>query len=329
MKALITGGGGFLGFALAQRLTQMGWDVTCYQRGQYDKLTDISCKSVQGSLSDLPKLIEACKNIDVVFHVAAIAGVWGPYKHYYETNVVGTQNVIAACKRQGVSKCVYTSSPSVVFDGRDEININENVHYPHQHLCHYSATKALAEQYALHSIDAHFSCCALRPHLIWGPGDQHLLPRIIERRKAGKLRFVGNGENLIDSTYIDNAVDAHVAAAERLSPTASCNGKAYFVSNGQAMCSKKLINALLSCASLEPVEEHVSAVLAYGVGAVLEASYWLLRKKTEPIMTRFVARQLATHHYFDLSALKNDIGYSPAVSNEEGFQRLKDWFNHA
>ena len=273
MKALITGGGGFLGFALAKKLRTMDWDVTCLQRGSYKKLDEIGCNSVQASLSDLPALIAASKDKDIVFHVAAKAGVWGSYQSYYEPNVLGTENVIAACKRNGVNKCVYTSSPSVVFDGTDEVNIDEHTPYPHEHLCHYSATKAQAERYVLSARDDVFSCCALRPHLIWGPGDQHLLPRIIERRKANKLRFVGNGENRIDSTYIDNAVDAHIAAAAALSTNAACNGKAYFVSNGKAMPSKELINTLLSCAGLEPVHEHVPAGLAYGVGAIMEAAF--------------------------------------------------------
>ncbi len=322
MKALITGAGGFLGGAIAKALREKAWQVNCLQRGDYPELESIGCKNFQGSITNLDTVLNAAEGTDVVFHVAAKAGVGGNYQSYYQPNVVGTQNVVAACKRLGIPKLIYTSSPSVVFDGHDESGINESAPYPLYHLAHYSKTKAIAEQWALNAIDKNFSCTALRPHLIWGPGDQHLLPRIIDRVKAGRLKFVGDGQNKIDSTYIDNAVEAHLLAADKLTPDAACNGKAYFISNDDAMAAKELINQLIKCAGLSPVDKHISPKIAYVVGTLLEAIYGALHVTSEPIMTRFVAKQLSTEHWFDLTAAKNDLGYQASISNEEGFKRL-------
>ena len=324
MKALVTGAGGFLGGAIAAALAARGWEITTLQRGFYQHLETAGYRNIQATLTDLQAVVTACEGQDAVFHVAAKAGVWGSYQSYYDANVLGTLNVIAGCKRNNVAKLIYTSSPSVVFNGQDESGINEQAPYPESFLGHYSATKSIAEQAVLNAADKKLSCVALRPHLIWGPGDQHLLPRIIDRAQKGKLKFVGNGENLIDSTYIDNAVEAHLNAESSLAPDAACNGKAYFISNGDALPSKVLINKLLACAAEPPVDKHISSKVAYIAGAVLEATYTVLRIKSEPIMTRFVARQLATEHWFDLSAARQDLHYQSSVSNEEGFQRLQE-----
>ena len=325
MKALVTGGSGFLGKAIVERLLARGHAVRSLARGAYPELAALGVECLTGDLGDLEAVLRAAEGCDTVYHVAAKAGVWGTYESYFRPNVVGTQNVIAACGQQGARKLVYTSTPSVTFEGVDEDGVDESVPYARHFLCHYARTKALAEEHVLRANGKGLSTVALRPHLIWGPGDNHLIPRIIDRSRAGKLKLVGNGANRVDSTYIDNAADAHLQAAEALSPGAACAGKAYFISNGEPLAMGDLINRILAAGGQPPVERFVPAKLAYWVGSAMEVVYSLLGKEEEPLMTRFLARQLATAHWFDLTAARRDFGYTPSVSIDEGMRRLEAW----
>ena len=258
----------------------------------------------------------------LVFHVAAKPGVWGRYADFYTPNVLGTENVLAACRQNRVPRLIFTSSPSVVFNGADENQINESAPYPTRFLAHYPQTKALAEQLVLAANSPDLATIALRPHLIWGPGDPHLVPRILARARAGRLRLIGNRNNLVDSTYIDNAAHAHLLAAERLAPGSACAGKAYFISNGEPLAMADLIRKILAAAGLPPVVPTINPHLAYAAGAAMELAYILLRLKCEPLLTRFVARQLSTAHWFDLTAARRDLGYQPLITIDEGMRRL-------
>ncbi len=326
MKILVTGGGGFLGRGIVKRLVKKGWTVRSFSRSaDYPELSAWGVELHAGDLGDFEAVRRAVRGMDLVFHVAAQAGVWGAYAQYYRANVTGTRNVIEACRQEGITRLVYTSSPSVVFAGKDENGVDESVPYPGRYLCAYPATKALAEQMILKANSNALATVALRPHLIWGPGDPHLVPRILSRARSGKLRLVGDGTNLVDSTYIDNAVEAHLAAASRLAPGAPCAGKAYFITNGEPISMAELLNRILAAAGLPPVTRTISPAIAYGVGALLETVYRLAGIKKEPLMTRFVARQLAAAHWFNISAAKRDLGYTPAITLDEGMKRLAAW----
>ncbi|MEE8321121.1 MAG: NAD-dependent epimerase/dehydratase family protein [Gammaproteobacteria bacterium] len=323
MKALVTGGGGFLGGAIVRALLERGGTVRTFQRGDYPVLNALGVEVCRGDLVDKDMIGKAAEGCDIVFHVAAKAGVWGDFDDYYRCNVSGTRNVIDACLKNGVSRLIYTSTPSVVFKGDDEENIDATIPYPSRFFNAYQETKALAERSVLKANRASLATVALRPHLIWGPGDPHLVPRIVERARRGKLRMVGERTNLVDSTYIDNAALAHILAVDHLQPGSACAGKAYFISNGEPIAMAELINRILAAAHLPPVSKTVSPSVAYAAGTLLENIYKLLRIKKEPLMTRFVARQLASAHWFDLSAAKRDLGYEPVVSIDEGMQRLE------
>ena len=327
MKALVTGGGGFLGKTIVKMLVERGDEVTTFQRGQYPELDKLGVKSVRGDLAtDTTALTDAVEGCDIVFHVAAKAGVWGTYQQYQNANITGTLNVINACKEKHVKHLVYTSSPSVVFSGKNEDGIDESTKYPVKYLTHYPKTKAIAEQTVLQANNSELATVALRPHLIWGPNDPHLVKRIIERSKAGRLRLVGSGDNLVDSTYVANAASAHIAAGDSLianSSNAPCAGKAYFISNGEPMAMGDLINWILAAAHQPPVTKSISPTAAYTVGLAMELFYKLFRIKSEPIMTRFVARQLACSQWYDISAAKRDFGYNPAISINQGLKQLE------
>jgi nucleoside-diphosphate-sugar epimerase len=267
--------------------------------------------------------------MDLVFHVAAVSGIWGPWEQYYNVNTRGTEHVLQACRAERVPRLVYTSSPSVTFDGTDQDGVDESAPYPDRWLCHYPHTKALAEQRVLAADqEGGLRTCALRPHLLWGPGDPHLIPRLLERARAGQLRRVGDGRNRIDITYIDNAAWAHLQAADRLEAGSPVCGRAYFLSQGEPVNCWGWISRVLELAGLPPVERSVSLAAAWRIGWFLETAHRLLRSRSEPRMTRFLAAQLGRSHYFDTRRAREDFGYAPRISTEEGMQRLANsWLN--
>lgn len=323
MKALVTGGGGFLGGAIARELTAQGHAVVSLQRSAVPELASLGVECVPGDIADADTVARAARGCDVVFHVAAKAGSWGSYESYFNANVLGTGNVLAACRAHGIGRLVHTSTPSVVHRGGDLEGVDESTPYAEHFLAHYPATKLIAEHAVLSANGPELATVALRPHLIWGPGDQHLLPRILDRARRGRLRFIGIAGKRIDATYIDNAAAAHLNAAATLAPGSAHAGKAYFISNGEPLSVEDMINRLLACADLPATHKRVSLPVAYAVGALLELVYRVLRLEGEPILTRFVAEQLGTAHWFDIGAAKRDFGYVPQVSMEQGFARLR------
>ncbi len=323
VKALVTGAGGFLGRYVVEQLVARGDQVRCFARGDYPELKTLGAETIRGDIRDGDSVMRACESIDVVFHTAAVAGVWGPWEYFYSINTTGTENVIAACRVHRIAALVYTSSPSVTFDGTDQRGVNESAPYPSRWLCHYPHTKAVAEQQVLAADDpGGLRTCSLRPHLIWGPRDRHLIPRLLQRARSGRLRQVGDGSNLIDMVYVDNAAQAHLQAADALLAAATPAGKAYFISQGQPVNCWQWINQILALAGIPAVRKKISFQAAWRLGALLESAYRLARVRSEPPMTRFLAAQLATDHYFDITAARDDFGYRPSVSLEEGMRRL-------
>ena len=325
MKVLVTGGGGFLGKAIVTLLRQRGDEVRSFSRNPHPVLAGLGVEHCRGELSDAEAVQRAAQGCDMVFHVAAKAGVWGPYEEFYRANVLGTRNVLAACQQQGIRQLVYTSSPSVVFDGTDMEGVDESVPYPQHFEAFYPQTKAEAEQLVLQANGPTLATVALRPHLIWGPEDNHLVPRILERGAKGALRKLGTRECLADTIYVDNAALAHLQAADHLDIGSIVAGKAYFLSQGEPLPIWTIVNRILDAGGLPPVTRTISPEIAYKAGALLEKVYTLFKLKGEPRMTRFVARELSTSHWFDLTAARRDFGYQPDVSFDEGIERLRLW----
>ncbi|MGD8960003.1 MAG: NAD-dependent epimerase/dehydratase family protein [Desulfobacteraceae bacterium] len=322
-RVLVTGGGGFLGSAIVRGLVARGDRVTSFSRKPKAELTALGVDQLQGDLADPEAVDAACRGQEVVFHTAARAGVWGRFADYHRPNVIGTENVIAACRRQGVGALVHTSSPSVVFHGGNMEGVDESVPYPARYHAAYPHTKALAERLVIRAAREGLGAIILRPHLIWGPGDPHLVPRILAR--AGRLRRVGRGRNRVDTIYIDNAAEAHLLAADRLAADPGLSGRVYFISQGEPIPLWEMIDAILRAGGKAPIRRSIPAGLAWLSGALLEGVYRLLRISREPPMTRFVARELATAHWFDISAARHDLDYQPRVSTAEGLVRLAAW----
>jgi nucleoside-diphosphate-sugar epimerase len=324
MKALVTGGGGFLGQAIVRGLRKRGAEVRSFSRHRHDDLDALGVEQQMGDLADPASVSAAVQGCDVVFHVAAKPGIWGNYEDFYLPNVIGTQNVIAACRARGVRRLVYTSSPSVVFDGRDMEGVNESVPYAAVFEAHYPKTKAMAEQLVRAANDAQLATVSLRPHLIWGPGDNHLLPRLVARARAGRLARIGARQNLIDTVHVDNAADAHLLAADRLAPGSPIAGKVYFISQGEPVPMWQMVNRLLLAAGAPPVARTVPVWLALALAWGFEAAHRMTGNSQEPRLTRFVVHELSTAHWFDISAARRDLGYSPAISIAEGLELLRN-----
>ena len=244
MKVLVTGGGGFLGSAICRQLLARGDEVIAYQRSTADELKALGIKVVQGDITDADLLNKASRGADAIIHTAAKAGLSVNYDDYFAPNVTGTQNVLSACRSNSIDKLVFTSSPSVTHSDGDIEGGDESLPYPETYNSPYPATKSLAEKQVMAANCAQLHTVSLRPHLIWGPGDTHLLPKLLERAKGGKLKLPGP-DKLIDTVYIDNAAKAHLLALDKLETHPEIvGGKTYFISNDEPVTQGRIIGGL-------------------------------------------------------------------------------------
>jgi nucleoside-diphosphate-sugar epimerase len=324
-RILVPGGGGFLGKAVVDRCLRRKDRVTSFSRKFHDNLKTSGVTQIQGDIADFPVVEQACRGMEIVFHIAAIAGIWAKYEKFYQTNFIGTRNIIEACIQNQVPYLVYTSSPSVIFTGSDMMGVDESVPYTKQFSAYYPKTKAMAEKAvrAAGEAESGLKTIILRPHLIWGPRDNHLVPGILSRGKH--LARIGNGNNLVDTIYIDNAADAHLLAADCLRRNPELSGRIYFISQDDPVPLWDMVDAILEAGGLPPVNKSISPGIARLIGSCFERIYSALNIKKEPPMTRFLAEELSTSHWFDITAAKKDLGYFPAVSTNEGLRRLRSY----
>lgn len=332
MRALVTGGGGFVGKAVVKALLKRGDEVVAFQRGSYPELEEVGARCVRGDLCDKESVKAAVKDVDVVFHVAAKTGFAGSADEFEAINVGGTENVVEACLENGIEHLVYCSSPSVILDGKDHRLADESVPYASHFLAHYPRTKAEAERRVLAANGRAgkggkaLHTCALRPHLIFGPGDEHLMPRLIARAKAGRLRIIGDGENEVDWTYVDNVAHAHLLAADALlSSEKKPAGKPYFITNGEPVKAWPWFNEILEALGLPRLTRKVPLGVARFVGKTFDATWRAFGLRGEPPLTEFAAVQVATSHTFRLENARRDLGYEPVVSLKEGLARTIPW----
>jgi nucleoside-diphosphate-sugar epimerase len=343
MHALVTGGGGFLGGYIVEALLARGDRVRSFGRGEYPQLSAQGVEVVRGDIRDSATLAAACAGVDCVFHAAGLAGIGMNRDAFESVNRTGTELLLAHARRYGARQFIYTSSPSVVFAGEDQCGVDESAPYDfgwmEANRAFYSYTKACAEQAVLAANSDELRTCALRPHLIWGPGDTHLIPRLLAQARSRRLRWVGDGTNLVDVTYVENAAEAHLRAADAMGdgrppvvegagsgdPRTTVGGKAYFISQGEPVNCWQWIDQILALVQLPAVQKSMPVKSAKRVGRMCEVLYRTLGLKGEPPMTRFLASQLGTSHWFDISAARRGLGYEPRVSTEEGMQRLGEW----
>lgn len=322
MKVLVTGGSSLLARRTAETLLARGDDVVLLQRGA----STLDTAQVRGDVRDADLVRRAVDGCDAVIHAAAKVGVIGAWDDYRSINVDGTANVIAAARECGVSRVVYVSTPSVSHAGHSLVGAQADPPVTGRTDAHYAESKAMAERLALGASSDALPVVAIRPHLVWGPGDTQLVGRIVERAKAGRLALVGGGAALIDTTYIDNAASALVAALDAVVPGAACVGKAYVIANGEPRPIRELIEGILHAAGVEATPRVVPLRVAVGVGSIVEKVWGRAKPDEEPPLTRFLAEQLGTAHWFDPRPARTDLHWQPTVTIDEGLAALAAWY---
>ncbi len=325
-QVIVYGGGGFLGRYIVERLIKLNCaKIKIFNRSASPELAALGVETIRGDLREPLEVIAAASDCTTIFHTAAKAGVWGRRSNYYAINVNGTENVLKACRTHEIKTLIYTSSPSVAYPPTCNIeNINEDEPYPEQYLAYYPETKAIAEKKVLGAPNKELSCAVLRPHLLWGPRDPHLLPRVIESVRRGRLAIIGNGTNKVDLTYVDNAAYAHILAAEYLKQQEKCVRKRYFISDDAPVLLWEWVNELLTKLDMPPVTRTIPYAKAMGIARLLEIIYKVI-PFSEPPLTRFAVGQLAHSHYFDISAAKSELGYAPVVDPQIAINRTLEW----
>jgi nucleoside-diphosphate-sugar epimerase len=337
VRVLVTGASGLLGGGVARVLAGRGERVTVLQRRPSGLAGAgpgrLGLVEVLADVSDHAAVRRAAEDHDAVVHLAAKVNVTGRWSDYERVNVGGTQAVIDACRAAGVPRLVYVSSPSVTHAGRSLAGQGAGVADPERARGSYARSKAVAERLALGADGEHLAVLAVRPHLVWGPGDRQLVARIVERARAGRLPVIGSGAALVDSTYIDNAVHAVVAAVDRCGAgPAEAHGEALVVTNGEPRPIGELVGDLCAAAGAPRPHRHVPVPLALAVGAAVQSVWGLAdrvrpgRISGDPPMTRFVVEQMSTAHWFDQRRTRELLRWTPAISLDEGLDRLRRWY---
>lgn len=327
-SCLVTGGSGFVGKALCRELRALGFRVISVSRRDVPELRESGVDVQQLDLTRPQRpLLELLQGVHTVFHTAAHVSMWGHFDEFYRGNVVATRSLLEAASKAGVRNFIYTSSPSVIADGSDLRGIDETYRYPQKYSAFYPMTKALAEQEVLaaHGREG-LSTVALRPHLIFGPGDTNLIPTIVERAKEGRLVRIGRGDNLADFSFISDCVSAHIAASDALDRDPSCGGKPYFISQGDPFPLWRFIDLVLQYSGVPPIQRRVPKSVAMAVAALCELSSKIRRGNPEPLLTRFLVSEMATDHYFSIESAERNLNYRPTLSVEEALAKT---FGHS
>ncbi len=327
MKILVTGASSLIGIGVTSALVERGDSVVTFQRTSPVGGAHESVRSVSGDVRAREALAGAASGCDAVIHLAAKVGVVGAWDEYRAVNVGGTANVIEAARANGMSRMVHVSSPSVAHGGAAIIGAAADPPVLGRRHAHYAESKAMAENLAVAASGDDLGVVVVRPHLVWGPGDTQLVGRIVERARSGRLALVNGGRALVDTTYIDNAVDALVAALDAVSPTAPCAGRAYVIANGEPRPIRDLVAGICGAAGVPFAPRDVPLRVATRVGAIVERVWPLLRRSDEPPLTAFLAEQLGTAHWFDSSPAAIDLGWRPTVSIDDGLARLSAWYD--
>jgi len=330
VKVLVTGATSMIGQHVVARLLDRGDAVTVVQRraSQLKGVTEIRCdladrNGLDHDHSDRHPLDIALEHVDAVVHLAARVGVTGRWEAFEAVNIGATQRLLGGAKKHGVDRFIHVSTPSVAHAGNSLVGAPAGPADPEHVRGHYARSKARGEQIALATNGAEMKVVALRPHLVWGPGDTQLIQRIVDRARAGRLALVGSGLALIDTTYVDNAASAIVAGIDAADRVA---GRALVISNGQPRAVSEIIQRILLAAGLPTGVRHVPSSIAIGAGAVVERAWDRLDKTEDPPMTRFLAEQLATAHWFDQRSTRELLDWQPTVGLDDGFARLATSF---
>ena len=324
MRVLVTGASSLLGAELSRTLAARGDRVTVLQR----RPAGLGLPEVLADVSDAAAVRAAVDGHEAVIHLAAKVDFTGPWSEYERINITGTAAVVEACRSSGVERLVHVSSPSVAHAGAALVGVGADPADPVRARGPYARSKAAAEQVALAADADGLAVVAVRPHVIWGPGDPQLVARVVARARAGRLPLFGSGAALVDSTYLSNAVDALVAALDRCE---QARGQALVVTNGEPRPIADLLSGICAAAGAPLPHRHVPTSLALAAGTAVQTA-WALRSRfgsqlpADPPLTRFLVEQLSTAHWFDQRQTREVLQWTPRVSVDEGFEELAAWF---
>jgi len=324
MKALVTGATGFLGGALARRLHSLGWEVAAQGRdpSALKALEAQGIRALRANLEDSRAMLEACRGQEIVFHSAALANDWGRPEAFYNANVLGTQNVIRGCQEHNIKLLVHVSTPSIYFRFAPRLNVKETDPLPPP-VTEYARTKRLAEDEVDKAFLDGLPTVTIRPRAIFGPGDRIILPRLINRLQRGILRIIGDGQNLADMTYIENVVDSLLLCAE--APTHAL-GKKYNITNGEPVRLWTMVEKLCQRLDLKYPTQRLPYPLVDKIAGAMEFVARLMPDQPEPPLTRYSVAMISLTTTLDITAARRDLGYTPRVSNEEGFEKFVEWW---
>lgn len=327
MKVLVTGGGGFLGRRIVELLVTTGHEVSFLSRRRYPQVEACGARGLQVDLGDAEAVRDAVRGMDIVIHVAAKAEPWGAFEDFYRVNVTGTENLLAAMRAEAVPRLVYTSTPSVVSLMGDTENGAQDLPYSQHYPSAYGETKAIAERMVLEANGPGLATVSLRPHLIIGPREDKMVPRILERAQRGRLPIIGDGQNTVDITYVDNAAWAHLDAMQALTDhTAACAGKAYFISNDEPVAMWNWLDDFVQAHGAPGLSRRVPYGLALRLATVIEWIWRTLGLRSEPRITRMQVTGMGRSHWYDMQPARRDLGYHIRISLEEGTRATVQWF---
>lgn len=320
-KILVTGGNGFIGHALVDGFADAGFEVICADLNDQPRRNDV--QYIQLDIRDPQAVMKACEGLDSIIHNASLVHTkQNRVEDVWAVNHQGTLNILEACKAHQIARLVYISSASAVYEGKDIEHGDESLPYGKDQ-APYADSKIQAEKDVLaFSGSADTLCCAIRPHVVFGAGDNRFIPAILEKAKQGKLRRIGGSdEKLSDFTYIDNLVDAVVRAENRLTADMPCPGQAYFITNGEPMAFFDFVERFLVQAGYAPIDRSVPLWLAWTAAAVVEGIDTLRGGSFgEGGLSRFAVRYMVTHHYFNIAKAQRDLDWKPEISLNEGIR---------
>lgn len=316
MRVLVTGASGLLGGAVAALLVGQGHSVTTLQRRPSGVA---GARDLSGSITDHRIVQDAVQNVEGIIHLAAKVSFTGRAAEFDEVNVEGTRRLLHSARAAGVRDVVFVSSPSVANSGAAIAGLGAEPADPEHAHGDYSRTKAEAELLALAENGPQFRVAAVRPHIVWGPGDTQLVERVLARARRGRLPLLDSGAALIDTTYVDNAAAAIVAALHRME---HIHGRSLVVSNAEPRPVGELLAGICSAGSVSAPSWTVPGGVARAAGAVVEKLWTWAGREEEPPMTRFLAEQLSTAHWFDQRETQELLNWKPAVSLDDGLARL-------
>ena len=325
MKVFITGGTGFLGSALARRLHSMSYDVTIMGRNEEkgSVLEREGIRFIQAEFRDKETILQAVEGMDYVFHCGALSSPWGRYEAFYEANVLGTENIISACKQHNVKRLIHVSTPSIYFDTKDRLDVKEDDALPSKFLNHYAETKYLAEKRIDEAFQDGLPVITIRPRAIFGPGDTAIIPRLIRANQERFIPIIHQGKARIDLTYVENVVDALILCMNSNKATL---GKKYNISNGESVVLKDVLGRLFNELKMDFHYKQIPYRLAYSIAYLMEKKAVLFRSKEEPMLTRYSVTVLSSSQTISIDKAEQELGYQPEISVEEGIQLFSKWW---